>query len=1747
MRFSLRSLTVTVLVTVLLGTGLALGPARVASAISTGTITGKVFEDPNVNGVLDSGEVGSTGATVKAYDSTGALVGTATSGNDGTYTLSVSGAATADVRVEFSPPDRWSSSFVGTDNGGDVQFVTVGATNVGFAVQQPGQFCANNNITTNMQLAVATMVPGGTQSGSGLPQTGADTMGNCYRQSVSTYAWDAPQWSFDADGNYVDPRVGAQLTQNKFTGALFGLAYDGGTSVLWGSAVIRRHSGLGPKGVGGVYAMSTAGGGVIDSFDLTGAPWNLTLSDGRDLTDAGRDISTAANANLAYSSDVPGYSGVGKIGIGEIEADAVGGYLWIVNLYEKKLHRISLTGSPAAPSLGSSVTSYAIPQSVCSQSGSIARPFALRLDPTTRKPIVGGVCTNEAAAINMNMGTQGTTGMAENAWIMTLDPSSSTFTTNTTFSLDYPHLSDACGITTDGIVSPLPQPDLGGDSNYCWPSMWHAWTDDFDGIQTWNHTINGNTADGINFSGAYSQPMFAGLDVLADGSFVVGMADRMNFQTGWFNAPPDANKGSSSSMQYQVGASVSGDVLLLCKTGSTWTRETEGGCGSYQAATRAYAGPARETAQAEFFDDNIFGIMAGAYSGDPAHIELANAAVQVWPRSGTQQVAFTAMDPAGEFNAGGVRWVSSTTGNAINGVDVTSPKINGSANNPPLYATSSFAKNVNLGGLEIICDSAPAEIGNRVWIDTDKDGIQDPGEPVAAGITVRLYGLDGTLLGTAITDSLGQYYFRTTTTEAAAGDGDNTGPLPLRTATQIRFDNPDDYASGAPLYQLGATISGSASTNGALTGASNSNLASAGGFPYIDVPAIGTGVVDLTYDAGFIPIQSIGSRVWIDGNQNGIQDQGEGGLGGVKVELLKPDGTPALTISGVPAVVFTDGSGNYVLGDLAPGDYKVKFTPPPGIPFTTRSASGSTAAHDSNADPNTGITPQFTLAASATGDTVAPSDPNHLTGVFSNPTIDAGVIAMPVGFGDWVWWDQTHDGNQDDYTGIPGVKVELFRPEGTPATDFDGNPVAPEYTSWWGGYMFDNLLPGQYKAKFTAPVGWSSTYQFAPGGDTPRNEWDSNIDANGWTNTFTIAPSATGETSENSGNPAAEFSNWTIDAGFWAQSVPRVALGNYVWFDANMNGIQDAGEMPIEGVWVGLVDSNGDPARDYDGNEVDWVQTDANGKYLFDNLLPGGYRVVFDPDGYIPTTQTAGANSAVDSNPSTTWTDTNNSSGYFTPMQFIGMTAGGDTVADTDPNTLATLVNPTVDAGFIPLVGISNYYWFDTNGDGVRDQGEDPVIGGTVHLLNADGTPATYPDGSPVTATTTNANGYFQFTGILPGDYRLQFDPEPGWSFTRQSNDPLDDADSNVDPSTGITPPFTVSGSETGATYWDDPQWNDYQNAAYYNPTVGAGLVQLVAMGNFTWIDIDRDGIQDPSEPVLSNVKVELFDAVGNPALDAYGNPVPALFTDAQGHYLFDGLLPGDYRVKFTPPIGYVFTEQYMGTSEDDSDADPLSGMSDVFTIDSSATGDTVADTDPNTAAVWVNPTIDAGFVPVVAVGNYTWIDTNADGLQSDGEPVISGVKVELFNPDGTPAVDAWGVAVPAQTTDANGYYLFDRLLPGDYYIVFTAPEGYRFTTQAAGDGLGIDSNPDVTTGRTPVFTIEPYAFGTTVADTDPNTAAVWVNPTIDAGFIAPGGALPQTGLDLSRFFLLGLGSLLAGAALMVATRRRPKWAHARR
>ena len=71
---------------------------------------------------------------------------------------------------------------------------------------------------------------------------------------------------------------------------------------------------------------------------------------------------------------------------------------------------------------------------------------------------------------------------------------------------------------------------------------------------------------------------------------------------------------------------------------------------------------------------------------------------------------------------------------------------------------------------------------------------------------------------------------------------------------------------------------------------------------------------------------SIGDRVWLDTNGNGIQDAGEPGLSNVTVELRQG--------STVIATVITDANGNYVFVNVVPGTYTVVFQKPIGYSFT---------------------------------------------------------------------------------------------------------------------------------------------------------------------------------------------------------------------------------------------------------------------------------------------------------------------------------------------------------------------------------------------------------------------------------------------------------------------------------------------------------------------------------------------------------------------------------------------------------------------------------------------------------------------------------------------------------------------------------------------------------------------------------------------------------------------------------------------
>jgi len=88
--------------------------------------------------------------------------------------------------------------------------------------------------------------------------------------------------------------------------------------------------------------------------------------------------------------------------------------------------------------------------------------------------------------------------------------------------------------------------------------------------------------------------------------------------------------------------------------------------------------------------------------------------------------------------------------------------------------------------------------------------------------------------------------------------------------------------------------------------------------------------------------------------------------------------------------------------------------------------------------------------------------------------------------------------------------------------------------------------------------------------------------------------------------------------------ISSISIGNYVWYDENLNGIQDEGPgYGVVGIKVTLYDSDGNIAKDVFGNEVKPVVTDSNGYYLFTDLPKGeDYYIQFElPDGYNVTLQ----------------------------------------------------------------------------------------------------------------------------------------------------------------------------------------------------------------------------------------------------------------------------------------------------------------------------------------------------------------------------------------------------------------------------------------------------------------------------------------------------------------------------------------------
>ncbi|WP_235296393.1 SdrD B-like domain-containing protein [Portibacter marinus] len=414
----------------------------------------------------------------------------------------------------------------------------------------------------------------------------------------------------------------------------------------------------------------------------------------------------------------------------------------------------------------------------------------------------------------------------------------------------------------------------------------------------------------------------------------------------------------------------------------------------------------------------------------------------------------------------------------------------------------------------------------------------------------------------------------------------------------------------------------------------------------------------------------------------------------------------------------------------------------------------------------------------------------------------------------------------------------------------------------------------------------------------------------------------------------------------------------------------------------------------------------------------------------------------------------------------------------------------------IPPIEIGNYVWLDDDLDGFQDPSETPQPGIEVELWKD-----TDDNGLGdlfIGSTMTDMNGYYFFGGV--GDANVSQPLAPFMTYeVRISLDAVQGVNPEVDR-------FTIANNTSDQ--FDSDYIDTLIGGNQYAKTIvttsntdlvfhqlDAGLFAPNSVGDTVFVDANYNGLQDGGEAGIEGVTVTLYDAAtGSPVTeDSSGDPITPQLTDATGRYKFENLLPGNYYVQFdvttnTAGLTYGSTiENVNGNSlsPNDSDIDEF-GRSDTASI----------------VGGQMDCTLDAGFYEPVSVGDTVFVDVNGNGLQDNGEPGIPGVEVTLYDNSGNQITELFdGTPIGTITTDANGLYKIDSLIPGSYYVIFdvtTATDG------EAGNYVPTFQNVN----------------GTTL---DPDDSDIDINQTSDTTAFIPSGEMDCT-LDAGYFVPVAIG-----------------------
>lgn len=1001
-----------------------------------------------------------------------------------------------------------------------------------------------------------------------------------------------------------------------------------------------------------------------------------------------------------------------------------------------------------------------------------------------------------------------------------------------------------------------------------------------------------------------------------------------------------------------------------------------------------------------WYDANGDGLQAG-----PRETGLANVTVSLkadFNGDGTYvTIATTVTDAAGHY-----LFEDLPDGNYIARVDETDADIPLDSFGTRYVPTTSVGFNVTITDSSSYLNAdfgftALGAIGDTIFWDANKNGTQDYNEDGIAGVTVRLYkdvngdgyytaGTD-TLYDTRVTDVNGNYLFTGLSIGKYVVDVVQSGPI----ATAAIMADPS--ADGLPATDpLAVDVDGEYGVS------------------------IYAGTSFMGADFGYVPPGVLGDTLWLDTDSDGSLDDGETGIPYITIELWS---------NGVlVATNETDSSGQYLFQNLSDGTYTV-------IVATNDSdwisVLGQTYDPDGVKDnQGSGIIVLNGVVVSIGGSPVTNADldidfgyrytgTNSLSGTVgleSNP-IDGVIGSGSSGY---------TVSNEVPYSDV-SLYLYLWNDDGNSIVEpGESKLISSTLTTTNGDYLFTNLPEGDgndnYIVSLFAPE--DNLVLTTTNGLTPATKVVNTMDPAGNIvsayQIVLVAPVITDMDFAFKSRIAWDFGDLPSVYGTQIQDLPsgprhRVKVVPDLYLGASVDAEQ-----------------NGQPAAGADGDGADedgveqlgvW-QNGGNGQVHVQVGKGSGWVVGFidfngDGDftdyGEMVFSQAASTNGGGGTGiyTNTFTVSTNVMSGTNTTSLYARFRLFEKEPGFPEFASIGKSDNGEVEDYLWKFGALGDYVWRDRDADGVQDALELPVTNARVFIdLNVDGM---YQAGEPNDFTDTN--GFYYIGGFCPGTYSVLVDTNTISSYIWPSYD-LD--------GTGTAHRATVVITTNGQVM----------------SNVDFGYQTLV-LGGMVWLDSSRNGTQDEGPVIgVTNVTVHL--------LDDQTNLLATAFTDADGRYLFDIDMPGDYLVQFFPINYEISPKDFGGNDAIDSDVWTSSPYrTELITLAS-------AERQTN----W-----DLGvYLPDVtnSIGDRVWFDYDRDGVQDAGEIGIKDLTVTLY--------DSATNVVETTTTDITGNYYFAGVPEASYFIGFSKPANYLFSSKDQGGNDSLDSDADTTTGYSPAY-----------------------------------------------------------------------------